>query len=68
MRPNKEAIRGLDINVVLVGVIVAPDLEAIVFRVGTLFINHIILRVSLIYPFMKCSRLLMEVGLVSMTA
>lgn len=59
-----KAIRGLYIRVVLMGVIVALGLETVVLWVGTLYVNRISLRVSLVDLFRKCSRLLMEVILV----
>lgn len=68
MRPKWEAIRGLDIRVFSAGFIVAPILEKVVFRVGTLPVSHINLRVNLVDLFRQYFILLSKVILVLMIA
>lgn len=41
-------------------VLVAPSLEVVFFKVGTLFVGYISLTVSLVDLFRKCSKLLKE--------
>lgn len=63
MRPKKALIRGCDIKVLLVGVVVAHNSEAVVSRAGTLCVYHIIIRVSLVGPFKLHFRSSMEASI-----
>lgn len=66
--PKGEAIRGLDIWVVLAEVIVASNLEVVIFWVGTFLIICISLRVILVNPCRQHFSLLSEVSLVLVIA
>lgn len=65
LRPKEVALRGHSIRAVLMRVVVGQDLQVMVYRVGTLYSNHISLRFSLVDSFRLHSRLLMEVSQVS---
>lgn len=63
-RPKGATIRGLSIKVVSVGGIITYNSEELVLRVGTLRVNCIIIRVSLVGSFRPHFKLLIEVSLV----
>lgn len=64
MWPKAAAIRGHTIRVVLVRVIASHGLEAVVPRVGSLYVNLISIRVNLVALFLLLFRLSMEDSLV----
>lgn len=63
MRPKGPTICDHDIRVASVRVVVVDDLEALILRVGTHYVNLIRISVSLVGPFMLLLKLSMESGL-----
>lgn len=63
MGPKGPTVSYLDIRVVSLGIIVAPNLEVVILRVGNHCVNYISLKVSLVDQFRKHCKLRTKVSL-----